>query len=128
MCNGGTLFVPSRRVFRRRLPRRRLGLRTRANSAARTALAEQAAAGDDPPRRREANRKSRAASSEHHRRNNGWAREHGDKGRDAAWFQREVVTKIAAHPLLNPIAEATGLSLTACSRIRAGSQIPHPRH
>jgi hypothetical protein len=43
-------------------------------------------------------------------------------------FQREVVTKIAAHPLLKAIAKATGLSLTACSRIRVGSQVPHPRH
>src|SRR5580704_10756809 len=52
----------------------------------------------------------------------------GNKGRDAVRFQREVVTKIAAHPLLKAIAKATGLSLTACSCIRVGSQVPHPRH
>ena len=44
-------------------------------------------------------------------------------GRNDAWFQREVVTKIAAHPL-NAIARATGLSLAACSRIRAGARAP----
>jgi hypothetical protein len=29
---------------------------------------------------------------------------------------------------LKEIAGATGLSLAACSRIRAGAKVPHPRH
>ena len=29
---------------------------------------------------------------------------------------------------LSEIAKATGLSLAACSRIRAGARVPHPRH
>jgi len=29
---------------------------------------------------------------------------------------------------LSEIAKATGLSLAACSRIRAGTCVPHPRH
>ncbi len=29
---------------------------------------------------------------------------------------------------LSEIAEATGLSLAACSRFRAGVRVPHPRH
>lgn len=29
---------------------------------------------------------------------------------------------------LSEIATATGLSLAACSRIRAGARVPHPRH
>ncbi|MFY9718336.1 MAG: hypothetical protein WAK16_01720 [Candidatus Cybelea sp.] len=29
---------------------------------------------------------------------------------------------------LKEIAEATCLSLAACSRIRAGAKVPHPRH
>ena len=29
---------------------------------------------------------------------------------------------------LKEIAKATGLSLAACSRIRAGTRVPHPRH
>jgi hypothetical protein len=26
------------------------------------------------------------------------------------------------------MADATGLSLAACSRIRSGARVPHPRH
>jgi hypothetical protein len=29
---------------------------------------------------------------------------------------------------LGEIAKATGLSLAACSRFRAGMRVPHPRH
>jgi hypothetical protein len=29
---------------------------------------------------------------------------------------------------LKEIAKATGLSLAACSRVRAGAKAPHPRH
>jgi hypothetical protein len=47
--------------------------------------------------------------------------------RDAAWFLREVVPKLDAYSL-SQIAKATGLSLAACSRIRAGTRAPHPRH
>jgi hypothetical protein len=95
--------------------------------AARKVLAIRAAAGDDPRNTREANRKRGHANAQHHRRNHEWAREHLADGRDRAWFQREVRPRLAAYPL-NAIARATGLSLAACSRIRAGSQIPHPRH
>jgi hypothetical protein len=40
---------------------------------------------------------------------------------------------IAAPPILDAfslaeIARATGLSLAACSRFRAGTRVPHPRH
>jgi hypothetical protein len=47
--------------------------------------------------------------------------------RDEAWFQREVVPKLDAFTL-SEIAQATGLSLATCSRIRAGAKVPHPRH
>lgn len=86
-----------------------------------------AASGDDPRNSREANLKRGMANAEHHRRNHEWSREHGKGKRDDAWFQREIVPKLIAHPL-NAIARATRLSLTACSRIRSGSQTPHPRH
>ncbi|MGC9993546.1 MAG: hypothetical protein ABSD52_14300 [Candidatus Cybelea sp.] len=29
---------------------------------------------------------------------------------------------------LKEIDKATGLSLAACSRVRAGAKVPHPRH
>jgi len=44
-----------------------------------------------------------------------------------AWFGREIAPKLDAFSL-KEIAAATGLSLAACSRIRAGVRLPHPRH
>jgi hypothetical protein len=104
--------------------RREHGLR--AIQAARNALAAQAATGNDPRRSAIANRVRGEAISEGHRRNRRWAREHPGQ-RDAAWFKREIAPKLDAFSL-KEIAEATGLSLAACSRIRAGAKVPHPRH
>ncbi len=42
-------------------------------------------------------------------------------------MNREIVPKLDAFSL-REIAAVTGLSLTACSRIRGGAQVPHPRH
>ncbi|MGA8099998.1 MAG: CRISPR-associated endonuclease Cas1 [Candidatus Cybelea sp.] len=95
--------------------------------AARKALAVRAAAGDDPRNGREANRKRGAANAQQHLRNHEWARENRANGRDAAWFGREVAPKLSGFPS-TAIAKAIGLLLAACSRIRAGSQTPHPRH
>jgi hypothetical protein len=61
-----------------------------------------------------------------HRRNRSWAREHPDQ-RDEAWFKREIAPKLDAFSL-REIAAATGLSLAACSRIRAGVRVPHAKH
>ncbi len=72
------------------------------------------------------NRVRGEAISEGHRRNRRWEREHLDQ-RGEAWFKREVVPRLQGFPL-NAIARATGLSLAACSRIRGGSQMAHPRH
>ncbi|MGC1986761.1 MAG: hypothetical protein WA668_15355, partial [Candidatus Cybelea sp.] len=47
--------------------------------------------------------------------------------RDEAWFRREIVPKLDGFSLKN-MGKATGLSLAACSRIRAGAKVPHPRH
>jgi hypothetical protein len=63
---------------------------------------------------------------EAHQRNRRWAREHPGQ-RDEAWFKREIVPKLDAFTL-REIGKATGLSLAACSRIRAGARVPHPRH
>jgi hypothetical protein len=38
---------------------------------------------------------------------------------------REVVAKLDSYSL-SQIAEAMGFSLAACSRIRAGTRVPHP--
>jgi hypothetical protein len=65
-------------------------------------------------------------SSDGNRRNRSWGRGHPGQ-RDEAWFKREIVLKLDAFSL-KEIGKATGLSLGACSRIRAGSQLLHPRH
>jgi hypothetical protein len=104
--------------------RREHGLR--AIEAARKALAAQSAAGNDPRSNAAMNRARGEAVSEGHRRNRIWAREHPGQ-RDEAWFKREIAPKLDAFTL-RQIAKATGLSLAACSRIRAGKKVPHPRH
>ncbi len=47
--------------------------------------------------------------------------------RDQAWFKRDIAPKLGAFSL-KEIADATGLSLAACSRTRAGAKVPHPSH
>jgi hypothetical protein len=95
--------------------------------AARKALAAQAAAGNDPRRDPEVNRKRAKAISDAHRRNREWKRGHaGDEG-DETWFKREIMPRLDGFALKD-LAAATGLSLVACSRIRAGTRVPHPRH
>jgi hypothetical protein len=66
------------------------------------------------------------AISEGHRRNRSWAREHPDQ-RDGVWFQREIVPKLDAFSF-KEIGRATGLSLAASSRIRAGMAVTPARH
>jgi hypothetical protein len=104
--------------------RREHGLR--AIKTARKVLAAQAAAGNDPRRSAAVNRARGEAISEGHRRNRSWAREHPFQ-RDEAWYKREIAPKLDAFTLAQ-IAAATSLSLAACSRIRAGARVPHPRH
>jgi len=104
--------------------RREHGLR--AIEAARKALAAQTAAGNDPRRSADVNRARGEAISDAHGRNRRCAREHPGQ-RDEAWFKREIVPKLDAFSL-KEIGKATGLSLAASSRIRAGTRAPHPRH
>ena len=86
----------------------------------------QTAAGNDPRRGREVNRVRSEAIADSHRSNRRWTREHPGE-RDEAWFKREIVPKLDAFSL-KEMGMATGLSLAACSRIRAGARVPHPRH
>jgi hypothetical protein len=146
MRRGNGARPPSKRAQRRRSPARCAASRSssvdagtarctpkarrehglHAIAAAREALAAQTALGNDPRRRASVNRARGEAVSEVHRRNRSWAREHPDQ-RDEAWFRREVLPKLDGFTL-REIADATGLSLAACSRIRAGARVPHPRH
>jgi hypothetical protein len=84
--------------------------------------------GQRPSRRRrdepQAGRGDRRAA----RRSREWKRDNPNgAGHDRAWFLREVTPKLDDVPL-SAIARATGLSLAACSRYRAGARVPHPRH
>ncbi|MHB8148380.1 MAG: hypothetical protein ACYDGM_14120, partial [Vulcanimicrobiaceae bacterium] len=99
----------------------------RAIAAARKALATQALVERaDPRASATANARRGEANAEHHRHNREWAKEHPEQ-HDRAWFLREVTPKLDTFSL-NAIAQATGLSLAGCSRFRAGSRVPHPRH
>jgi hypothetical protein len=125
MC-GEPLLKRRRRHCDACMPKARREHGLRAIEAARKALATQAAAGNDPRRGAAVNRARGEAISEGHRRNRSWAREHPGQ-RDEAWFKREIAPKLDAFTLAD-IAAATGLSLAACSRIRAGTRVPHARH
>jgi hypothetical protein len=108
------------------MPKARRKHSLRAIKAARKVLAAQTAAGDDPRRSATVNRARGEAISDGHRRNRSWTREHPGQ-RDEARFKREIAPKLDTFSL-REIADATGLSLAACSRIRAGAKVPHPRH
>jgi hypothetical protein len=104
--------------------RREHGLR--AIEAVRKALAAQSAAGNDPRRSAAVNRVRGEAINEGHHRNRSWVRERPGQ-RDEVWFKREIAPKLDRFTLAE-IATVTGLLLAACSRIRAGARVPHPRH
>lgn len=125
MC-GGPVLKRRRRHCEMCMPRARREHGLRAIEAARKALAAQTAAGNDPRHSAAVNRARGEAISEGHRRNRSWAREHPGQ-RDETWFRREIVPKLDVFTLAE-IAAATGLSLAACSRIRAGIKVPHARH
>jgi CRISP-associated protein Cas1 len=109
------------------LPKARRDRGLRAIAAARKALAAQAAAGEDPRASAKAGCKRGAANAQHHRQNRAWKREYGKDEHDRDWFLREIAPKLDGFAL-SEIAEATGLSLAACSRFRSGARVPHPRH
>jgi hypothetical protein len=125
MC-GEPVLKRRRRHCEACMPKARREHGLRAIEAARKALAAQTAAGNDPRCNAAVNLARGEAISKGHRRNRSWVREHPGQ-RDQAWFKREIAPKLDAFTLAE-IAAATGLSLAACSRIRAGAKVPHPRH
>lgn len=79
----------------------------------------------DPRRSPEAGAKRREAMTRIARENRQWDRTNGPT--DAATFRRDILPQIQALRL-KALIEATGLTKGACSRIRAGKTVPHPRH
>lgn len=56
-----------------------------------------------------------------------WNAEHPDEPQDPAWYAEHVQPNLTGVPL-SRLQQATGLSASACSRIRTGQLQPHPRH
>ena len=124
---GKPVLKRRRRYCEACVPGARRARAERAIATAREALATQAlVARADPRASATANAQRGEANAEHHRRNRQWAKEHPEQ-RDRAWFLREITPKLDGYSL-KAIAQATGLSLAASSRFRAGARVPHPRH
>lgn len=56
-----------------------------------------------------------------------WEATHAGEVHDPAWFTREILPGIRGMSLTK-IADATGMSTSSASKIRAGRRVPHPRH
>jgi CRISPR-associated endonuclease Cas1 len=56
-----------------------------------------------------------------------WEQDHQGEDHDADWFRSEILPGLVS-VTLSRIAEATGMSVSTASKIRAGRRIPHPRH
>ncbi len=123
---GKPVLKRRRRYCEACVPGARRARAERVIATARKALTTQALHVPDPRASATANAQRGGANAEHHRRNREWAKEHPEQ-HDRAWFLREVTPKLDAFSL-NAIASATGLSPAACSRFRAGTRVPHPRH
>lgn len=125
---GNPIIKRRRRHCEECLPKARRARAERAIEKARTVLVAQARQGHDPRASAEACRKRGTANADQHRRNREWRREHqGNTAVDKGWFLREITPMLEAFSLME-IARVTALSLAACSRIRAGMKVPHPRH
>jgi predicted RNase H-like nuclease len=85
------------------------------------------ATGTDPTNTPAAAAKRSASLSSRKREELAWQTDDEDESWTRGWYEREVLPAIAAVPL-STIRRATGLSISACSRIRAGKLIPHRRH
>ena len=124
---GGPVVMRRRRHCDACIPGMKVAQASKAVVAARKPLAIQASAGNDPRKGPSVNQRRAIAIAEGHRRNREWKHDHCGIGRDDAWFSRAVLPVLDSFSV-REIASATRLSLTACSRIRAGLRVPHPRH
>jgi CRISPR-associated endonuclease Cas1 len=109
------------------IPAMRVARANEVIAVAREALALQSAKGADPRKAFSHHPGRSHAISEGHRLNREWEQQHGRDPGKVAWYRREVLPGLSRRTLTQ-IAERTGLSLGACSRIRSGNRTPHPRH
>lgn len=75
----------------------------------------------------EATTRRQAANSSHRAEQRAWEANHGGEQHDPNWFRSHVLPGLAEISLPK-IAQATGISISTASKIRAGRRVPHPRH
>jgi hypothetical protein len=56
-----------------------------------------------------------------------WVRTHNGESHDAEWFTAHILPGLTGVTLTR-IVNATGMSTSAPSKVRAGRRVPHPRH
>ncbi len=95
-------------------------------TTAHAALAALRASGQDPTTTPQAADKRSASLSKRKRQQLAW-QPNPDDNWTPERYQTEILPRLAALPL-SALAAATGLSLSACSRIRSGKLTPHRRH
>jgi len=91
------------------------------------ALGVQRATGKDPTNTPEARAKRRESLIAERAARDSWERENPGVVSDTEDYVQRVAPPLRAVPL-GRIAQATGLSISAVSRIRGGTLTPHPRH
>ncbi|MBA3266110.1 MAG: CRISPR-associated endonuclease Cas1, partial [Nocardioidaceae bacterium] len=124
---GVELSERSRQLCSACWPVTRQRLATERAATANKALAAQRAAGQDPTNTPAAAAKRSQSLSKRKHEESSWR----PNAEDTSWtkdrYQAEVLPALAGVPL-SALMRATGLSVSACSRIRSGQLIPHHRH
>jgi CRISPR-associated endonuclease Cas1 len=88
-------------------------------------LAVRRAVGDDPSQTRRARARRSASLARHRAEQAAW--EHANTTAPDLDYSQDIQPRLATVPL-SVLRTATGLSLSACSRIRSGTLTPHRRH
>lgn len=102
-------------------------LATQRSAKANESLAAMRARGYDPTNSADASLKRAATLSARKQEQLAWQPTADEMSRTSNWYQAEVLPGLPSLPL-SAITRATGLSVSAASRIRAGKLHPHERH
>jgi hypothetical protein len=124
---GEPLTEPGRQLCPACWPVTRSKLATERVKAANKALADMRARGDEPSQTAEAAEKRSRSLSERKQQEQAWTPGRNDADWTLDRYQRDVLPELGRLSL-SQIQEATGLSTSACSRIRSGKLTPHRRH
>jgi hypothetical protein len=124
---GITLTDKSRQLCSTCWPVTRNKIATERVKAANASLAAMRAAGSDPTNTPTAATKRSASLSIRKREELAWQADQATPAWTKERYEQEVLPALASVPL-SSIRQATGLSISACSRIRSGKLTPHRRH